>query len=528
MAASGLVLHNTRIHTMDAALPRAECLVIENGEVVAVGGPELLARYPDRQKQDLHGRVILPGLTDAHLHMQYYSESLASVDCETPTLEECLRRVQAAVNDARPGEWVVGVGWNQNVWGKWPTAADLDGIAPSTPVLLHAKSLHASWTNSAALKLASISSSTTDPAGGRIQRLAGGEPDGILLESAVLLVSAKMPTPTPMQLRAHYKGAQKQLWSMGVTGVHDFDGPVSFAILQDMHQAGELRLRVTKSIPVAGLPHARALGLHTGFGDEWLHIGAVKAFMDGALGPQTAAMLEPYDGSTDNRGIATMDSEQLFELACEAAMGGLEMAVHAIGDRANHDVLQAFSQLRLHERERGLAFGRHRIEHVQLLHPDDVSRLAELGVIASMQPLHATSDREIADRYWGARTPGAYAIAGQLRAGARLALGSDAPVESPNPFWGIHAAVTRRRADGSPGADGWHPEQRITVEDAIAGYTTGPAYAAHMENRIGKLAPGMLADLIVLDEDPFEVDPHHLKDLLPSATMVGGQWVCGG
>ena len=220
-----------------------------------------------------------------------------------------------------------------------------------------------------------------------------------------------------------------------------------------------------------------------------------------------------------------MDGEQLFEFARRAADVGLGMTVHAIGDRANHEVLNAYEQLRAYETEKGLPHLRHRIEHVQVLHPDDAARLAKLNVIASMQPIHATSDMLMADKYWGERTSLAYALKTQLDAGAHLAFGSDAPVESPNPFRGIHAAITRRRADGSPGPAGWHPEQRLSLQQAVEGFTSGAAYAAHAENRQGRLAGGMLADLIVLKNDPFTGDPEEIKDLQSSATMVAGEWV---
>jgi predicted amidohydrolase YtcJ len=247
--------------------------------------------------------------------------------------------------------------------------------------------------------------------------------------------------------------------------------------------------------------------------------------MDGALGPRTAAMFQPYLNESGNRGVLNLDGEELFELGRQAADVGLGMTVHAIGDRANHEVLNAYQQLRTYETEKGLPHLRHRIEHVQLLHPDDAARLAQLNVVASMQPIHATSDMLMADKYWGERSALAYAWRTQLDAGAHLAFGSDAPVESPNPFWGIHAAVTRRRADGSPNPDGWHPEQRLTMQEAVEGFTTGAAYAAYAENRLGKLARGYLADLIVLDKDLFTCDPEEVKDLRSSATMVGGDWV---
>jgi len=275
------------------------------------------------------------------------------------------------------------------------------------------------------------------------------------------------------------------------------------------------------------LDQAHALGLGAGFGDDWLRIGSIKAFMDGALGPHTAAMFQPYIGEENNRGILNMDGEELFEHGRKAAQVGLAMTVHAIGDRANHEVLNAYEQLRNYEKENHLPALRHRIEHVQVIHPDDVARLGKMNIIASMQPIHATSDMLMADAFWGERSRLAYAMKTQLGYGARLALGSDAPVESPNPFRGIHAAVTRRRADGSPSVEGWYPEQRLSMAEALEGYTLGPAYAANMESRLGRLAPNYLADLIVLEasQDPFTCNADDLLTMQSSATMVGGEWV---
>ncbi len=519
------ILYNARIYTLDAADPMASVLIVDRGEVLASGGDELLEQYPRAEKEDLGGRVVLPGLTDAHLHLHNYALSLQKIDCETATVEDCLQRVAERARTAKAGDWILGHGWNQNAWGAWPRAADLDRIVPDHPVYLTAKSLHAAWANSAALKLAGISDGTPDPKDGVIQRDERGEPTGILLESAVALVADLIPVPDVAALADAMERAQAVLWKMGITGVHDFDRRESFMALQKLRKEQRLKLRVTKSIPVDLLDHAVELGLGTGFGDDWLRIGSVKVFMDGALGPRTAAMFQPYDGEPDNRGILNLDGEQLFDTACRAAEVGLGMTVHAIGDRANHEVLNAYEQLRGYETGKGLPHLRHRIEHVQVLHPDDVPRLHQLDVIASMQPIHATSDMLMADKYWGERTRYAYALKTQLDLGAHVAFGSDAPVESPNPFWGIHAAVTRQRADGSPGPDGWHPEQRLSVRQAIEGFTTGAAYAAYAEKRQGLLAPGSLADLIVLEKDPFSCNPSELKDMQSSATMVGGEWV---
>jgi predicted amidohydrolase YtcJ len=312
---------------------------------------------------------------------------------------------------------------------------------------------------------------------------------------------------------------------MGLTGVHDFDKRTCFQALQILHERGDLRLRVVKSIPLELLPQAVELGLRTGFGDDYLRIGSIKLFADGALGPHTGAMFEPYVDDPQNRGMLILDGEGLFEHGRLAADSGLSLAVHAIGDRAVHEVLNGFERLRAYEWEQRLPALRHRIEHVQTIHPDDAGRLAELGIIASMQPVHAPSDMEATERYLGGRAVNCYAWRLQLEHGARLAFGSDAPVESPNPFHGLHAAVTRRRADGAPGPDGWIPEQRLAVGAALEGFSLGPAYAAGMESRLGRLSPGFLADLIVLDDDPFTCEPDVLRTLQPAATMVGGEWV---
>lgn len=544
------LLFNARIYTLNPAQETASALLIDRGEIVAVGGDELLDARAE--KFDLGGRVVLPGLTDAHIHLQHYALGLQKIDCETSTLEECLRRVGERVKMSKEGEWILGHGWNQNEWGdssprrkeeregkltsrritpssrlrgdnSWPNATDLDAVALNHPVYLTAKSLHAAWVNHAALKLAGITASTPNPENGEIQRDEHGQPTGILLESAMELVSAKIPQPSVDAVAESIRAAQPILWKMGLTGVHDFDRRVCFMALQQLHQRRELQLRVVKNIPVEDLEHAHQLGLRSGFGDHRLRIGNVKAFMDGALGPRTAAMFQPYQGEPENRGILNMDGEHLFEIARRAAEVGLAMTVHAIGDRANHEALDAYEQLRRHEREHGLPHLRHRIEHVQVLHPDDAARLAQLDIIASMQPIHATSDMHMADRYWGERVRLAYAWRTQLAHGARLAFGSDAPVESPNPFLGLYAAVTRRRA-GEAG-ESWIPAEKLTVREALEAYTINAAYATGLESRLGRLAEGHLADLIVLEKDPFTCPAEDLLVLQSSATMVDGEWV---
>jgi predicted amidohydrolase YtcJ len=521
-----IILSNARIYTFHPDQSVVSTLVLDGERIVAAGGEELLAEFDGAEAQDMRGRVILPGLTDAHLHLQEYALSRQVVGCEVPTREECLRRVGERARGTPPDGWIRGHGWNQNDWGgTWPSASDLDAAASGHPAYLTAKSLHVSWANHAALQLAGVTASTPDPAVGFIQRDAAGDPTGLLFEGAMKLVEAAIPEPAPEQLAGSLKGLLPDLWRVGLTGVHDFDRRTCFQALQLLHGRGELRLRVVKSIPAELLPQAAALGLRTGYGDERLQLGPVKLFADGALGPHTAAMFDPYVDDPQNRGILGLDGEAVFGLGCQAADSGLSLAVHAIGDRAVHEVLNGFARLRLYERENGLPALRHRIEHVQVLRAQDAGRLAELGIIASMQPVHAPSDMLTADRCWGERAALAYAWKTLLQQGARLAFGSDAPVELPNPFLGLHAAVTRQRPDGSPGPDGWHPEQRLTFREALEGFVLGPAYAAGKESSLGRLARGYLADLIVLEQDPFTCGPDELRTLQPAATMIAGEWV---
>lgn len=546
-----LILHNAKIYTMHPQIPVASALVIDHGRILAVGESRVIldgyARnlrrlvLPDMGTEhdaiqvDLQGYTILPGLTDAHIHLEHYSLNLEKIDCETNTRESCLERVAKKAHSTPHGNWLLGHGWNQNNWlDGFGTASELDSVAGNHPVYLTAKSLHAAWVNSIALQHAGITAATPDPHGGRIGRLANGEPDGILYESAMQLVADIIPEATPCELDAALSTAQRKLWKLGITSVHDFDRQRCFSALQRLHTAKKLGIRVVKSIPLEDLPNAAAIGLATGFGDDFLRIGSVKVFADGALGPQTAAMLQPYENDPDNQGILLLDGEELLEFGRQAVDSGLSLAVHAIGDRANHEVLNAFEQLQAYMAKSStdsLGYGntgrklRHRIEHVQLIHPDDARRLSQIGVIASMQPIHAPSDMYMADRFWGQRAAYSYAWRTQLEAGTVLVFGSDAPVESPNPFWGLHAAITRQRLDGSPGPQGWYPQQRLSLMEALQGFTSGPAFAAGMEDRLGQLYPGYLADLIILNQDPFKVAPDELHGLLPVATMVDGKWV---
>lgn len=521
------IFYNARIRTLDPRQPHASALAVENNRIIAVGSDEEIKALsrPNTVMEDLDGFIVWPGLMDAHLHLENYAQSLDFVDCETPTLAECLRRVAERCRTAPEGAWVRGHGWNQNLWPEgFGTATDLDGISNGHPIYLTAKSLHASWANTKALEMAGISTNTKDPEGGTLGRDMHGKPNGILFENAVALVEKIIPPPDLAEIKRLLQVAQQKLLSFGLTGAHDFDGVTCFSALQELELEQKLKLRMVKSIPRDFLSHAVALQLHTGFGSDHLRIGSLKLFADGALGPRTAAMLQPYEGEADYRGMSLMDAEEIFEIGRQAASSGISVATHAIGDRANHEVIKAYEQIILYEQEQHLAPGRHRIEHVQIIHPEDQARLARLGIIASVQPIHATSDMYISDHHWGARSANAYAYNSLLKFGSTLAFGSDAPVESPNPFLGLHAAVTRTRPDGTPGPDGWYPLQRLSLDQAILGYTQGAALAGHFENDLGCLSAGRLADFIVLNQDPFAISPSEIWQVRPLAVCIGGEW----
>lgn len=521
-----LALYNANIYTFNNKYPKASAMLIDRGQILAIGTDhEILSEISNPQQIiDVGGRTVLPGLTDSHIHLEQYAMGLTKVDCETKTRQDCLYRVAEQVeNDSV--DWILGHGWNQNEWPEgFGSADDLDAISPNQPVYLTAKSLHAAWANSAALKRSKISAQTPDPPGGRIDRDDTGHPTGILFESAMDLVANEIPEPSVDQVATAIYNALPILWGFGLTGVHDFDRSRCFSALQKLRKRGDLQLRVLKNLPLEDLPHAVALGLRTGYGDDFLRIGGIKAFADGALGPRTAAMLQAYTSEPNNKGMLLLDNEEIFEHGRIAVENGLSMTIHAIGDRANHEVLNGYEKLREYEQSLGITL-RHRIEHVQLIHPEDADRLAKLDIIASMQPIHATSDMLMADNYWGDRAEWSYAWRTQLDYGAILAFGSDAPVESPNPFLGLHAAVTRRMGNGYPNSDGWYPEQKLNISEALHAYIYGPAFAAEMESRLGRLRSGYMADLIIIDTDPFKCNPDELPGLKPSASMIDGEWV---
>jgi predicted amidohydrolase YtcJ len=524
-----LVLLNGNIHTMDAATPRAQAIAIGGNKVLATGsdGEMRIRLAPEGKAIDLKGRTVTPGFTDSHLHFMSYGISLREIDLAgVPSLEEALARVAARAETTAAGQWLTGRGWDHTLWkgGDFPRRQDLDRVAPEHPVWLRRKCGHAGWANTRALAAAGITAKTPDPPGGAIEHEPDtGMPTGILKETAMDLVADLFEDPSLEEATSAIQVAIANAHKLGLTGVHTMEGAAAFRAFQALEASGALQLRILMQIPEDNLDAAIQAGLRSGFGNERLRIGGVKAFADGALGARTAYMLKAYEGEPDNYGIAVSEADHLNDLVGKAARAGIAAFIHAIGDRSNREVLDAVELSR--KAGEGLDL-RHRIEHTQLLHPDDIPRLAELGVIASMQPIHATQDMLVADEIWGERcAKGAYAWRSLLDAGTVLAFGSDSPVEDLSVMQGIHAAVTRRRPDGSPGPDGWYPDERLTVQQAVYAYTAGAAYASGEEGIKGTLSPGKLADLVLLSQDIFAIEPMRILDTEVAATMFDGVFV---
>jgi predicted amidohydrolase YtcJ len=500
-----MILANGLIRTLDPQVPTQRALAVA-GEWIAggVGVHETALASPE--VVDLGGRVVLPGFSDAHVHFPTWALAQTEVSLDgCGSLEEALDRLRATPTPTA-GRWLRGYGWRSGDWQprREPTRHDLDAIAGDRPAAMIAKDYHSIWLSSAAIACAD---GDLEVAGGVVERDESGEPTGVLREEAAWRFKERhMVLPDDQYLEAMRAGV-KLANARGVTAVHDKDGWLgALRLWQQLEERGHLTLRVWQSIPHDRLDQAVAVGLRSGFGSPLVKLGYLKVFMDGTLGSQTAWML---DGS----GVQITSGAELAEIVRRGTEAGFPVAVHAIGDRANREALDGFEQTRELWQAKGL---RQRIEHAQLLAPDDLPRFAELGVACSVQFTHAPSDRDMADRFWAGKTDGAYAFRSLLGSGAVLANGSDAPIEELDPLAGVRAGV-RRSIDER---DAWHPEQALTVDQAFRATCVAPAWLARDERRRGTLIPGHLADLVVCDRDPWDD-----LDAQVVATMVGGRWV---
>jgi len=499
-----VILENGVVRTLEPTIPIARALAIAGDRVAGgIGTHETALASPE--VVNLGGRWVLPGFSDAHVHFPTWALARRQVKLDgCGSLEEALARVRDAPRPAE-GRWLRGYGWRSGDWTRAPdpTRQDLDAVTGATPAALIAKDYHSLWLNSAALALAD---GDLEVAGGVVERDERGEPTGVLREEAAWRFRERYVVTSDDEYLDAMRAAMKIAFSRGVTAVHDKDGWLGAPRLwQRLQQDGGFSVRVWQSLPHDQLDALEALRIRAGLGDDFLRLGYLKVFMDGTLGSQTALML---DGS----GVEITSTDELAEIVTRAARLGWPVGVHAIGDRANRNALDAFERTRSEWAPRGL---RQRIEHAQCLAPEDLARFAELGVACSIQLSHAPSDRDLADRHWPGKE-GAYAFRSLRESGALLANGSDAPIEELDPLAGIRAGVRRTIDERDP----WHPEQALTVEQALEATTINPAWLARDERRRGKLIPGYLADLVVLDRDPVED-----LDAQVVATMIGGRWV---
>ena len=534
------VLHNARIYTVNPDQPTAEALAFAGDRILAVGTEDdLLEAYPDARRLDARGRTVVPGLIDAHAHLMGLGLALLRADLAgTTSKDEVLGRLTAFAEDLPEGAWLTGRGWDQNDWPAdedgahpFPTRADLDAAFSERPVWLTRVDGHAAWANTAALRAAGLdpdAPAPEAPEGGAVQTDAEGRPTGVFVDHAMDLVGQAIPEPSEAEMEEALERALEVTAAHGLTGVHDAGADLAtFRRYERFVEAGRFPLRVYAMIdgPGATFAHVCGEGGAPASSDR-LRVRSVKVYVDGALGSRGAAMIEDYSDAPGERGLLFMRPDSLQAFVADAMRCGLQVNTHAIGDRGNRVVLDAYEAALA---ETGGGPGRHRIEHAQVVvAPDDIARFAPLGVIASMQPTHATSDMPWAETRLGPeRIRGAYAWRSFLESGARLALGSDFPVEQVSPLLGFYAAVTRQDADGQP-PEGWYPEQVLTREEALRGFTLGAAYAGFMEDEVGSLEAGKRADFVVLSRDIMRVPEADILRAEVVATYLAGEAVFGG
>ena len=529
-----IIFTNGTIYTIDRANPRAEAMATFRDRILAVGSADDInaLKGPETKVIDLGGRVLMPGLNDNHCHPPMYGANLQLVDAtaqSVSSIAEIMERFGAAAADAAPDTWIRGWGYDDTRVAEMrhPTRHDLDAVVGDRPAYLTRTCGHIGVASSAALRLAGITRDTPNPQGGEIDHDADGEPTGVLRETAQGLVREHIPTPTKDDIKRNLIVAGKKYLSMGITSWADASIRTSDELMayQELREAGELPMRTyTMMLIDDTLDALSALGIKTGFGDEWLRLGHLKIFADGALGSRSALMLEPYNNEPENYGIAVRSKENIRDLIRTAAANGIASCIHAIGDAANRLLLDIFEEARADNLGLGL---RQRIEHAQVLTATDIGRFAQLGVIPSMQPIHCTSDMFGIDRWWGDRGSFAYVFETLRRSGAVLAFGSDAPVDNLSPIAGIHAAVTRQNASNEP-AGGWYPAERLSAQHALEAYTLGAAYASGEEHLKGSLEVGKLGDLTVLSRDILATPGPEILGIEAEATIVGGRVVHGG
>ena len=531
-APATLVVTNARIATMDPKMPRAEALAVKGEWIVFVGNVADAQKYVGAQTRviDAHGKLVVPGFNDSHAHFAGGSSGLRSLNLYgVSSLAEVQRLVAERVKAAKPGEWITGSRYDHTLWGTaWPTKADLDKVAPNNPVVLRRASGHSAWVNSKALELSGVTRNTKNPAAGEVQKdPRTGEPTGILLETAQSLVRAQLPLLTGAERRQRAKEdlllGFEHAASLGVTSVQSSSSLEELDLLRELQREGRLTLRYDGWLTLGDAKSLAAKNLRTGQGDYWVRVGFLKGFIDGTLGDGTAAMFQPFADRPDFRGLPRMSQTELDSAVIIADRLGFQIGIHAIGDQGVHMVLDAYEKAAKVNASRAR---RHRVEHAQLIAPADIPRFAALGVIASMQPTHATTDMRFAELRVGYdRAKTAYPWRSLLNTGAMLAFGTDWSVEPLDPMRGVFSAATRTNIQRMEPKEGWFPEQKLTIWESIYYYTWGSAYAERLENVKGSLAVGRLADLVMLDHDLFTVPTDQILQTKVDMTIVGGRVV---
>lgn len=532
-----LILYNAEFHTQDPAQPRARALAAADGRIVAVGDNDAVRALatPRTTRIDLQNRLGLPGFIDTHFHFYEWALGRRNADLAgVKNFDDCLAAVSRLAQRRPKGRWVVGQGFNESDWpeNRMPLRRDLDRIAPAHPVVIWRCDLHLAVANSAALKHAGIDRTTPDPPEGRIEKDIDGRPTGVLRELAINLVKKAMPPVTSAAAADAIAEAVPAAHALGLTGIHDVrlmggaEGAAAMGAWQLCRERGRLPLRTWVTIPGESLDAAVALGLRSGCGDHRLRIGHVKFFADGGMGARTAWVIEPYRDAQYGMPLTPMPA--LENAVLKAHRHGLAVMIHAVGDRTVRELIKVFESLNRQTRKKTPPqpppVMPHRIEHVQMIRPEDVPRLAGVGIMASVQPANLVLDINMIDECLGPNGVHTYAFQRLLDAGIDVCLSSDAPVCDPDPLVGIHAAVTRRRADGTP-AGGWYADQRLSVPQAVMRYTRMPAIAGGALQNLGTISVGKRADVIVLDKNIFEINPSDILDSRVGMTVFNGKVV---
>jgi predicted amidohydrolase YtcJ len=526
-----LLLVNGIVYTVNEAQPSAEAIAVNEGRIVGVGSNDgIRKKFKSSRVIDLKGRAVYPGFVDAHAHMEGLGALVTNINLDgTTSVEQIQKLVADRIPQLKPGAWVRGRGWDQNKWHEksFPTHAMLDAVTKDIPVYLRRVDGHAAWVNGKVLELARITRATPDPEGGKIVRDKAGNPTGVFIDNGIDLIDAVMPQPSEEERTEAFQRAVEECVKVGLTEVHDMGVDMQgIEIYKKLIAQKRFPFRVYVAIGGAGATWDEYLkrGPETSDNDGRLTVRALKLYADGALGSRGAALIEPYSDDPDNRGLTLTSSEQIKSAAMQALDKGFQVCIHAIGDRGNSIALSVYAEV-LKSNPGKAKDARFRIEHAQVVSLNDIPRFHELGVIPSMQPAHCTSDMYWAEKRLGPkRVQGAYAWRSFMSTGSIIPAGSDSPVESPNPLWGFYAAITRQDQKGWPDG-GWYPDQRMTREEALKGFTIWAAYAAFQETTKGTIEEGKVADFTILSDDIMKIEPQKILDARVEMTIIGGEIV---